>query len=437
MNILDLKEEINFNDNVLTCQIIEINTQKVSLNNVFLKFQKNRTIIFKIFSDNELKSDNITKIKGTYFDYSFYAIVREDSNNIFHKFDNVYIFLVDIIEFSKNSPEFINSNKHFNIEIIPSQNFKDYIEEQIDYKRFLDEHKLRKYLENKNIDNENDIVATKLLSENNIKEFIPNIYKTDEHTFYINILNRDEELTSLFKLKDITYNGYITKYKYIMELYSLIFDTPILIEKIFINYSTYNDILFQSEYIDEQNIEILSKNIKYFSNCRIDLNLYEYLNNYIDFRNKVSTTNILLQLYFITDITNGKKSHNLNDISGFIDLFDGLFVELNELLGNKITSSLKNITLDKKIIFVLDYLENKERNHLIKDKEAFSKYLQQFRNMVRHQKPYKQFDLEKIYVFSKKVLKLYIFKYIIKIDDSKYNSNMLYDELDIFRLIEE
>lgn len=95
------------------------------------------------------------------------------------------------------------------------------------------------------------------------------------------------------------------------------------------------------------------------------------------------------------------------------------------------------ITLDKKIIFVLDCLENKERNHVIKDKEAFSKYLQQFRNMVRHQKTYKQFDLEKIYIFSKKVLKLYIFKYIIKIDDSKYNANMLYDELDIFRLIEE
>ena len=41
------------------------------------------------------------------------------------------------------------------------------------------------------------------------------------------------------------------------------------------------------------------------------------------------------------------------------------------------------------------------------------------------------------FIFSKKVLKAFIFKYIIKIDDSKYNANMLYDELDIFRLIEE
>ncbi len=38
---------------------------------------------------------------------------------------------------------------------------------------------------------------------------------------------------------------------------------------------------------------------------------------------------MLLNLYLISEIFSGKSQYNLNDISGFIDLFDGIFKKID------------------------------------------------------------------------------------------------------------
>ena len=64
-------------------------------------------------------------------------------------------------------------------------------------------------------------------------------------------------------------------------------------------------------------------------NIHFNPNLEKYLDNYLELKKQDDLLNMLLTLYLISEIFSGKSQYNLNDISGFIDLFDGVFNKLN------------------------------------------------------------------------------------------------------------
>lgn len=158
----------------------------------------------------------------------------------------------------------------------------------------------------------------------------------------------------------------------------------------------------------------------------------------------MSTLNLLLKIYFIDELLRDKTSYNLNDISGFIDLFDGIFFELNGELEKKeyicpeCNKKKKIKYIDEKIDFIINELEPnlKEFKYNIDREDKVSKILANFRNTIRHQKPFEKFDLNKIIEFSKGILKLYIVKHILNINKEDYNIIRILRDFKIYPLIE-
>lgn len=430
MNILNIEKDIDFTDNILNCIINEINGQEINIYNVELKFQKNRTIIFTVYSDELIFRDEIKNIKGVYFNYKFFATILENGNNDLSMLSNQYVYIIDLIEFSKNNNFFINSETKFNLNIKPTKNFSDYIDNEIQRRNYKYEKKLKSFLKEKNINQINFPKDREFINSKNIISLPIDSYIIDDYVVDIKILNKDEELANLFYFKDITYEEYNSKIKYIMELYSLIYDIPILIEKVIIDKS----VLYQSQYIKIDSIDRLDNKTSINKNNHFKINLNQYLNNFILFKNDKTVVSLLLKTYFLTDLYNDKNEYNLNDISGFIDLFDGIFLQLKEVNNIEITEKIKFGDFEKKIIYVLNNLE-KELDNYIVENITFTKYLKEFRHMVRHQHPYKSYNLDKLYDFSKNALKLYIIKYVLKIDNSDYNLDRILSDFYIYPLV--
>ena len=235
MNILDIKKDIDFTDNILNCILNEINGQEINISNVELKFQKNRTIIFTIYSNELIFRDEIKNIKGVYFNYKFFATILESRNNDWLMPNNQYVYIVDLIEFCENDNFFINSETKFNLNIKPTKNFSDYIDDEIKRKNNKYKKQLKEVLKKKKINQINFPEDREFINSKNIISLPIDSYIIDDYVVDIKILNKDEELANLFYFKDITYEEYNSKIKYIMELYSLIYDIPILIEKVIID----------------------------------------------------------------------------------------------------------------------------------------------------------------------------------------------------------
>ena len=379
--------EISFNGESLRGFVIEeINDEKIEINDIEVKFQINRAIVFDIVIDrNDIDKNELKTIKGRFYSYKFFATIFSAT----HKASNVgssylffrYIIVIDLIEFSRKNIFFIQSEKKFDLKIIPTENMINF-QKRVNKKDLLD-------------------------------------------------------------FTNITYDEYDKKYKYLLDLYSFVYKTPVLIEKLFFYQKDISNIIFQSQELSEDILNELSENYNMLFNIHFNPNLEKYLDNYLELKKQDDLLNMLLNLYLISDLFSGKKQYNLNDISGFIDLFDGVFNKLNgkkeEITVNcKQCNFAKNLEKEHSLKFKINYILNYLELGLIRyeiDKDL-SQALSNFRNMVRHQKPYKEFDLEKLLKFSKGVLRLYVIKHILEMSSDDYDINQILSDFNIYPLVQ-
>lgn len=377
--------KFSFNDESLKGFIVsKIDNIEVDFYDVEVIFKKSRNIVFNVtISDINLskyldKTDDLHSIKGTYYHYIFFATINKHTHVGGHPPFFKYQIVIDLIEFSKKDIFFIESSNKFNLEIIPTNNMIFYMD------RF----------------GEND----------------------------------------LFIFKNMLYEQYNKKYRYLIELNSFIYKTPILIEKLYFYKDDVSNIVFQSQYINKEIVNQLNEKYYVSINSHFTPNLEKYLNNYLKLKTQNDLVNMLLNLYFIDNMYLGKEHYNLNDISGFIDLFDGIYIILkikNEKLNNSRTQKdkLSKHCMSSKIEYILEQIEPELKQYEIDNNNCLSKVLSDFRNMVRHQKPFKKFDLKKLLNFSQGVLRLYIIKQILQISDEDYDINRVLSDFNIYPLV--
>ena len=381
--------EISFNGESLRGFVIEeINDEKIEINDIEVKFQINRAIVFDIVIDrNDIDKNELKTIKGRFYSYKFFATIFSAT----HKASNVgssylffrYIIVIDLMEFSNKNIFFIQSEKKFDLKIIPTENMIN---------------------------------------------FQKRVNKKD-----------------LFDFTNITYDEYDKKYKYLLDLYSFVYKTPVLIEKLFFYQKDISNIIFQSQELSEDILNELSENYNMLFNIHFNPNLEKYLDNYLELKKQDDLLNMLLNLYLISDLFSGKKQYNLNDISGFIDLFDGIFKKIDgkkEKLNRKCKQCNfenrfeKEYSLKFKIDYILYYLEPELIKYEIDKDKNLSETLSNFRNMIRHQNPYKKFDLEKLIIFSEGVLRLYVIKHILEMSSDDYDINQILSDFNIYPLVQ-
>ena len=291
--------EISFNGESLRGFVIEeINDEKIEISDIEVKFQTNRAIVFDIVTDtNYIDKNELKTIKGRFYSYKFFATIFSAT----HKASNVgssylffrYIIVIDLMEFSNKNIFFIQSEKKFDLKIIPTENMINF-QKRVNKKDLLD-------------------------------------------------------------FTNITYDEYDKKYKYLLDLYSFVYKTPVLIEKLFFYQKDISNIIFQSQELSEDILNELSENYNMLFNIHFNPNLEKYLDNYLELKKQDDLLNMLLNLYLISDLFSGKKQYNLNDISGFIDLFDGIYVDVkikNEKLNDSKNQreKLSNHNMSLKII---------------------------------------------------------------------------------------
>ncbi|WP_164470053.1 hypothetical protein [Aliarcobacter cryaerophilus] len=383
MSFIDIKD-FSFNGEALRGFVIkEINGESIEVTDIVVKFQTNRAIVFDIVINFPINVINETKtIKGSYYKYDFFATVNKiEKIRTNFKFLR-YRIIIDLIEFSAKNIFFVTSEQKFDLEIIPTNNLASYLEE---------------------------------------------------------INNRD-----LFIFEYISYDEYDKKYRFLIELNSLMYKTPILIEKLYFYKEDILNTVFQSQYISEGIIKNLNENYFIYFNSNFNPNLQKYLDNYLKLKSKDDLVNILLSQYLIYDVFLGKEKYNLNDISGYIDLFDGIFKKID---GQYIEQEFickecykkriqKDTSLEAKIEKILDCIEPELKKYEIDKGKVLSKTLSDFRHMVRHQKPYKKFDLEKLIDFSKGVLRLYVIKHILKMSSDDYDIDKILSDFNIYPLVQ-
>jgi hypothetical protein len=381
--------EISFNGESLRGFVIEeINDEKIEISDIEVKFQTNRAIVFDIVTDtNYIDKNELKTIKGRFYSYKFFATIFSAT----HKASNVgssylffrYIIVIDLMEFSNKNIFFIQSEKKFDLKIIPTENMIN---------------------------------------------FQKRVNKKD-----------------LFDFTNITYDEYDKKYKYLLDLYSFVYKTPVLIEKLFFYQKDISNIIFQSQELSEDILNELSENYNMLFNIHFNPNLEKYLDNYLELKKQDDLLNMLLNLYLISDLFSGKKQYNLNDISGFIDLFDGIFKKIDgkkEKLNRKCKQCNfenrfeKEYSLKFKIDYILYYLEPELIKYEIDKDKNLSETLSNFRNMIRHQNPYKKFDLEKLIIFSEGVLRLYVIKHILKMSSDDYDIYKMLSYFNIYPLVQ-
>ena len=381
--------EISFNGESLRGFVIEeINDEKIEISDIEVKFQTNRAIVFDIVTDtNYIDKNELKTIKGRFYSYKFFATIFSAT----HKASNVgssylffrYIIVIDLIEFSRKNIFFIQSEKKFDLKIIPTENMIN---------------------------------------------FQKRVNKKD-----------------LFDFTNITYDEYDKKYKYLLDLYSFVYKTPVLIEKLFFYQKDISNIIFQSQELSEDILNELSENYNMLFNIHFNPNLEKYLDNYLELKKQDDLLNMLLNLYLISDLFSGKKQYNLNDISGFIDLFDGIFKKIDgkkEKLNRKCKQCNfenrfeKEYSLKFKIDYILYYLEPELIKYEIDKDKNLSETLSNFRNMIRHQNPYKKFDLEKLIIFSEGVLRLYVIKHILEMSSDDYDIYKILSDFNIYPLVQ-
>ncbi|MBL0687166.1 MAG: hypothetical protein JJV94_05015 [Sulfurospirillum sp.] len=389
MSYLDVNK-FSFDDESLRgFTLSDIDELKTNITDVKVVFQKNRAIVFNIVIDDVntikyLNKESVKIIKGSYYHYSFIATVESSKHAGVHPPFFTCNIVIDLIDFSKDETFFINSDEKYNLEIIPTKN-------------------MIKYMDRIKQDN-------------------------------------------LFKFENIDFNDYNLKYRHLLKLNSLIYNTPILIEKVIIKNETTINILFESQNVNEYQISKLLENYPILKNYHFTCNLDKYLDNFVEFTSSQNTLDLLLKVYFLSDVFNGKEDYHLNDISGFIDLFDGVFYKLDGKKENVTRhcksknceteySFDKEYSLGHKINFILDKLEPELKKYKLDTDETQAKILSSFRNMTRHQLLFKKYDLNKLYTFSMGLLKLYIIKYILKIDKKDYNLNSLLSDFNIYPLV--
>lgn len=376
--------DISFGDETLRGFVIEeLNNEKFEICDIEVKFQINRTIVFDIVIDtNYIDKNELKTIKGRFYKYKFFATVYEIKNISSNYHFSRYSLIIDLIEFSNKNIFFLQSTEKFNLEIIPTKNMINFKER---------------------------------------------INKKD-----------------LFVFKNIFYNEYNKKYRYLLELNSFIYKTPILIEKLYFYQDNICNIVFQSQNINKDIIRILSEDYYILLNSHFNSNLEKYLDNYLELKKQDDLVNILLNLYLISDMFLAKTHYNLNDISGYIDLFDGIFKKID---GQYIEQEFickecykkriqKDTSLEAKIEKILDCIEPELKKYEIVEAKSLSKTLSDFRNMVRHQKEYKKFNLEKLINFTEGVLRLYIIKHILKISSDDYDIYRILSNFNIYPLVQ-
>lgn len=375
--------KFSFNDETLRGFVIEeLNDEKIEISDIEVKFQINRAIVFDIVIDrNDIDKNELKTIKGRFYKYNFFATIYEveniGSNYPFFR----YSLVIDLIEFSNKNIFFMQSEEKFDLEIIPTKNMIDF-QERIDKK-------------------------------------------------------------DLFVFKNITCEDYNKKYRYLLELNSFIYKTPILIEKLFFYQKNISNIVFQSQNINKDILNKLNQDFYLVLNSHFNANLEKYLDNFLELKKQDDLLNMLLNLYLISDLFSGKKQYNLNDISGFIDLFDGIFKKIDgkfiekEFICKECDKKRKqnDTSLEAKIDYILDFLEPELKKYEIDIDKNLTKALSSFRNMIRHQKPYEKFDLEKLIIFSESVLRLYVIKHILKMSSDDYNIYRILYDFNIYPLV--
>jgi len=168
---------------------------------------------------------------------------------------------------------------------------------------------------------------------------------------------------------------------------------------------------------------------------------------FLSFKNSDNILGILLKEYFLSEVFSGNKTVNLNDISGLIDLFDGIFFKLKVDLEDINQSKRQRDKLDKeynleqKIDYILEKVEPELKKYKIDDDKNISKLLSNFRHYIRHQLD-KHIDIfqdnskkQKIYDFSYGVLKLFIIKQVLKIDSCDYDLYRILSDFNIYPLV--
>lgn len=378
-------KDFKFDNLSLRGFIIEsIDDIECDITDIEVVFQKNRAIVFKIIVKNSsliayLNKEKISIIKGKYYHYSFIATIDNIKNTGFHSPFFSYNLVVNILEFSKNNDFFFNSTINWNIEIEPTENFAKY-------------------------------------------------------------LKRRKE-TSILNFNKVLFDTYNKKYRFLIDLYSFIYDTPILIEKVNLKNGTKINYMFQSQNINDKLEKDLLETYPFFKHGHFNCSLEGYLDKFVTFKKSNSTLDLLLKIYLIDDIFRGKENYNLNDISGLIDLFDGIFVELKiklENINNSKTQRNKisqNSDMQTKVEYILDSLEVELKQYEIDKDKSISKILSDFRNMIRHQKTFVKYDLHKLQSFSIGILKLYVIKHILNISNNDYNIDRILEDFDIYSLV--
>ena len=137
--------EISFNGESLRGFVIEeINDEKIEINDIEVKFQINRAIVFDIVIDrNDIDKNELKTIKGRFYKYNFFATIYEVEN-----IGSSYPFfrhslVIDLIEFSNKNIFFMQSEEKFDLEIIPTKNMIDF-QERIDKKADLKQDSITK-----------------------------------------------------------------------------------------------------------------------------------------------------------------------------------------------------------------------------------------------------------------------------------------------------
>ena len=181
-------EDFKFNNTKLRgFSIISIDNINCNITDIEVVLQKNRAIVLNIIINNTslikyLNTEAISIIRGKYYHYSFIATIDHIKNTGFHSPFFNYNIVVDSIEFSKSNNFFLTSNKKWGIEIIPTENFLQYLERR--------------------------------------------------------------KSRNILKFNNVSLNSYNNRYRLLLDLYSIIHNTPILIEKIYLTNNTQYNSLF-------------------------------------------------------------------------------------------------------------------------------------------------------------------------------------------------
>ncbi len=228
------------------------------------------------------------------------------------------------------------------------------------------------------------------------------------------------------KVIKTTWLDFQNKYIYYCEMLTIIHQVAIIPKLIHIKANKKEAILFQSHiYKDEK--ETFTTKFRAIDNSFVAYNPNIYLENYVDYKIRSNTFNILLYTYLYDYVITKKKDYYLNDIAGFIDLFDAMFYNVGGQI-NKMSHTCcccgysKKYKTEHAMKVKIKYISNKLNFKI--DKNTIE-ILTKFRNTIRHprNKSLNFIDIDKVISYCGNMVYVYFMKCVLKIESDDFDYN--------------